>query len=232
VAERWPKAVVFDLDGTLIDSAGDIADSLNEALRRSGLEGFSDADVRLMVGGGARVLIERALTKRGAGTDACLAQRVLDDFLTVYGSASVARTTVYAHGRKLLDELTARGSRLAICTNKPEPITESVLVKLGLRHRFQAVIGGSDALPKKPHPAMLLASIQSLAVGVEEAVLIGDSSADVGAARAAGMPVIAVEHGYSQVPVGRLGADLVIGSLADVKQALEMLSRRIGLTSR
>src|SRR5690606_36596363 len=103
---------------------------------------------------------------------------------TVYRTASVARTVVYRHGRELLAGLSGAGIKLAICTNKPAGIAEDVLAKLGLRTSFQAVVGGTDALPKKPHPAMLAAVLSKLGVAPERAVMIGDSSADVGAARA------------------------------------------------
>lgn len=223
MAERWPGAVVFDLDGTLIDSAGDIADALNTALRQSGLEPFSDAEVRLMVGGGARVLVERVLNVRELSGDAALAQRLYANFMEVYQTASVARTTVYDNGRELLGELRRQGIKLAICTNKPAGITEDVLAKLDLRGSFEVVVGGTDSLPKKPHPAMLLAALSALGVDPDHAVMIGDSAADVGAARAANVPVVVVSHGYSPTPANELGADLVIGSLADVPAALRQL---------
>lgn len=226
MAELWPRAVVFDLDGTLIDSAGDIADALNAALDRARLAPFSEADVRLMVGGGARVLIERALAARDAATDTALAQRLHTDFMDVYGGGSVARTVVYEHGRELLAELSHLGIQRAICTNKPQGITDDVLTKLELQASFEAIVGASEALPKKPHPAMLRAALASLGVAPEHAVMVGDSSADVGAARAAGIPVIAVSFGYTRVPVRELGADFVIDSLADALPAVRRLTIR------
>lgn len=226
VTDRWPEAVVFDLDGTLIDSAGDITDALNLALRQTDLEPFSEAEVRLMVGGGSRVLIDRALKARGRGDDDSLAQRLHEVFFEIYLTASVARTKVYDHGRTMLDELRRSGIKLAICTNKPASITESVLSKLGLRNCFDAVVGGTDELPKKPDPAMLLAALSELGVAADRAVMIGDSSADVGAARAAGLPVIAVSFGYSRIPAHELGADLVVDSLAEIADAIQALKKR------
>ena len=224
MTERWPEAVVFDLDGTLIDSAGDIADALNAGLRQMQLAPFSEAEVRLMVGGGARVLVERALTARELAGDTALAQRLYAAFIEVDRTASVARTTVYEFGRELLIDLRRLGVKLAICTNKPAGITEDVLAKLRLRMSFEAVIGGTEALPKKPHPAMLLAALTSLGVDPKRAVMIGDSGADVGAARAGNVPVIIVSHGYSRAPAHELGADLVVNSLADVPDALRNLA--------
>lgn len=226
MAERWPDAVILDLDGTLIDSAGDIADALNAAVEQTGLAPFSEAQVRLMVGGGTRVLIERALDARAATSDRTLVERLHARFMEVYQTASIARTLVHRHGRELLAGLSGAGVRLAVCTNKPAGITEDVLAKLGLRTSFQAVVGGTDALPKKPHPAMLAAVLSTLGVPREGAVMIGDSGADVGAARAAGLPVIVVSFGYSRIPADELGADLVIDSLADAAGAIRDLQNR------
>jgi phosphoglycolate phosphatase len=228
VTERWPEAVVFDLDGTLIDSVGDITDALNGALAKEGLETFSEAELRLMVGGGARVLIERALKARGLSEDAGLAQRLHASFMDIYKSASVARTTVYPHGRELLSELRRDGAKLAICTNKPQGITEDVLAKLELRQFFQAVVGATDALPRKPNPDMLLAALAALGAEPSEAVMIGDSSNDVGTARAAGVPVVAVSFGYTRTPAHELGADIVVDSLSEVIGAIRQLAAKRG----
>jgi len=226
VSDRWPEAVVFDLDGTLIDSAGDIAHALNTALRQADIEPFSEAAVRLMVGGGSRALINRALEARGRADDPVLAQQLYAAFIEIYLTASVERTTIYDHGHAALDELHRRGMKLAICTNKPAAITEAILSKLGLRTSFEAVVGGTDALPLKPHPAMLLAALSRLDLAPDRAIMIGDSSADVGAARAAGLPVIVVNFGYSRIPARELGADLVVQSLADIAGAIEALGAR------
>ena len=221
----WPEAVVFDLDGTLIDSVGDIADALNVAMQLSGMAMFSDAEVGAMIGGGARVLVGRVLAARGITEDATLAERLHRDFIAVYQSASVARTTVFDHARELIDEFGAKGIKLAICTNKPASITEDVLAKLDLRRQFQAVVGATDALPKKPDPAMLVAALDMVGVAADRAVMVGDSIADLGAARAAGVPVVLLSHGYTRVPVHELGADAVIDTLADVIPVIETLQR-------
>lgn len=223
MTEPWPEAVVFDLDGTLIDSAGDIADALNGALRKSGLEPFSEAEVRLMVGGGARVLVERALSARRLSENTALAQQLYAAFMQIYQTASVDRTTVFDDARELLESLRRQGVKLAICTNKPDGITKEVLAKLGMQDSFEAVIGGTEALPKKPNPAMLLAALTALGVDRNRAVMVGDSTADVGAASGADVPVIVVSHGYSKTPAHELGADLVINSLSELSDALGKL---------
>jgi phosphoglycolate phosphatase len=226
VSERWPEAVVFDLDGTLIDSVGDITDALNGALLKTGLEPFSEAEVRLMVGGGARVLVERVLNARNLSESVALAQQLYAAFMEIYQSGSVARTSVFDNARELLEALRRQGIKCAICTNKPAHITNDVLAKLGMRDSFEVVVGGTEALPKKPHPAMLLAALAALGVDRSRAVMVGDSMADVGAARAADVPVIVVSHGYSKTPADELGADLVINSLSELSDALCKLIRR------
>jgi len=220
VAEYWPRAVIFDLDGTLIDSAGDIADALNLAMEEAGLRRFSDEEVRFMVGGGARVLVQRALAAQETEPSPGLSERLYSRFLETYLQASVARTTIYPGGLELLGGLAEHGTRLGVCTNKPAAITNDVLRKLEVYDRFHAVVGASDGLPKKPDPAMIYATLTALKASPQEAVVIGDSVADVGAARAAGVPVILVSFGYSNRPASELGADRVIASLADAQAAL------------
>ena len=224
MAEQWPRAVIFDLDGTLIDSAGDIADAINLALVDAGLRPFSDDEVRFMVGGGARVLVQRALAAQSTEPKPGLRDRVYSKFLETYRLASVARTTIYPGGLELLSGLAGRGTRLGVCTNKPAAITNDVLRKLELYDRFHAVVGATDGLPPKPDPAMIYSTLGALEASAQEAVVIGDSVADVGSARAAGVPVILVNFGYSRRPASDLGADLVIDSLAGVQAAFADLS--------
>jgi phosphoglycolate phosphatase len=219
VAEHWPRAVIFDLDGTLIDSAGDIADALNLAMDEVGLRRFSDEEVRFMVGGGARVLVQRALAAQATEPEPGLSERLYSRFLATYLRASVARTTIYPGGLELLGGLAEQGTRLGVCTNKPAAITNDVLRKLELYDRFHAVVGATEGLPQKPDPAMIDVTLTALKASAQEAVVIGDSVADVGAARAAGVPVILVSFGYSKRPASELGADLVIASLADAQAA-------------
>lgn len=228
VTDRWPEAVVFDLDGTLIDSVGDIADALNAALTKSGMAPFTETEVRLMVGAGARVLIQRALDARGAAGDAALAQQLYADFLETYRTASVARTTVFDGAQGLLADLRQQGIKLAICTNKPQGITEDVLAKLELQQFFQVVVGATDALPRKPNPEMLLAALAALGAEPNAAVMIGDSSNDVGTARTAGVPVVAVSFGYTRTPAHELGADIVVDSLSEVIGAFRELAAKRG----
>jgi phosphoglycolate phosphatase len=221
----WPRAIVFDLDGTLIDSAGDIADALNACLADERLPPFDEPAVVTMIGGGARVLVERALLRIGRSGDLALTDRLHRAFETRYAALGAGRSAPFPGAVELLADLTAAGVALGICTNKPQAITRSVLDQLELTRWFAVIVGETPERPRKPHPAMLLAAIEGLSAAIADAVMIGDSAADVGTARAAGVPVVAVSFGYTTTPPAALGADLLIDRLADLPGALSRLPR-------
>lgn len=219
----WPRAVVFDLDGTLIDSAGDIADVLNVCLAEEGIAPFDESTVVTMIGGGARVLVERALTKLGRHEDEALLQRLFHGFAARYEALGAGRSKPFPGAVALLDALARDRIGLAICTNKPAAISQRVLDELGLASWFGAVIGETPHLPRKPAPDMVLAALAGLSATPPEAVMIGDSGADIGAAKAAGVKTIAVSFGYTTTPPRELGADIVIDHFDEALAALERL---------
>ncbi len=212
----WPQAVVFDLDGTLVDSAPDIAQSLNFAVSSIGLPPFDLDDVHAMIGGGSRVLLDRAFDKAGIDRGDPRKPEVFDRFMDMYERESAAGRGLYPGAMALLADLGAAGIKRGLCTNKPEPITRVVVEALGISRHFEAVVGARDDIPKKPDPAMLHATFASLGVTAADAVMIGDSHADVGVSRAAGCPIVLVSFGYSKVPARELGADAVVDQLSDV----------------
>jgi len=218
----WPKAAVFDLDGTLIDSIGDIADALNATLATRGLPSLPEDHIRKMVGAGVPELVRRGLSAHGVADGDmpdCIAE-----MMQRYTARPVARTRLFDGGEELLDRLDARGVKLAICTNKPQAITELILQQLGVATRFGAIIGESPARPRKPDPAMLRAALDMLGVAAFDAVMIGDSASDVGTARALGVPVVVLRSGYGQEAPDELGADIVIDTLHEVDRAISDLS--------
>ena len=198
------RLAVFDLDGTLVDSAPDIHAALDRLMAARGLAGFTLAEVTAMIGDGAKVLVDRALAARGRAFDT----QALDAFLADYGAAAAVETRPFPGIPDALDALAAQGWRLAVCTNKPEAPARDLLAALGLEHRF-AALGGGDSFPtRKPDPAHLLATIAAAGGMGEGAVMIGDHRNDVVAARGAGIPCVFVGWGYGP-PAMAEGAPIV-----------------------
>jgi phosphoglycolate phosphatase len=209
---RALRAVVFDLDGTLIDSVPDIAAALNDCLAVEGLAPLTEAGVTALVGGGARELVARALGHTFAASDV---DRVFGEFLARYDADPVRRTHLYPGARELLGHLSNIGLPLAICTNKPIGLTRSILDRLDLSAYFCEVWGGEAGRPLKPDPACLRTVCDDLGTVPAETLMVGDSHVDVDAARAAGCASIIVAHGYEQRSRDSLGADVVVAGLTE-----------------
>ncbi len=221
----WP-AVLFDLDGTLVDSAPDLRLVLERLLGEEELPAPDLAAVRNMIGEGARVLVERALVAAGVAPDETYTARLHSRFLDLYAAQPCRDTVLFDGARGVLDWLRAGGTALGLCTNKPQRPTELLLDALGLREAFGAVIGG-DALPwRKPDPRHALAALERLGAVPGRAVLVGDSRIDVATARAAGLPCVLVSFGYSDAPADQLGADAVIDRLDQLPAVLDRLAGR------
>jgi phosphoglycolate phosphatase len=215
------NAVVFDLDGTLVDSIPDLEAALNETLREAGAPALSRAAVRGMVGDGTTALVSRALAASGL-PETLLTER-LARFLALYEAAPVARSRIYPGVVETLAALRRDGRRLAICTNKPQLATLAVLRGLALENFFAAIIGG-DVLPvKKPDPRHLMGAVAALGATRSEAAMIGDNEHDVAAANAAGIPIILVRYGYARVPLIALPAQIQIDDFAALPDALRRL---------
>lgn len=218
VAER----VVFDLDGTVVDSAPDLCAAMNFVLRTMGRPELPLSDVRAMIGHGARALIERGLSASGPLPSDTDMTDLLQQFLTYY-SANVARQTrPFPGARHVLGTLEKAGHRLGLCTNKPQALTEKLMASLALDRHFQVMVGG-DYLPVRKPQRGHLDHVLDVLGGDGPSVMIGDSETDVAAARASGIPVILVDFGYSPVPVADLGADIVISSLDDLKDIIHRI---------
>ncbi|HMG46319.1 MAG TPA: HAD family hydrolase [Allosphingosinicella sp.] len=214
---RFPFDVVaFDLDGTLADTAPDLAAALNHTLGKLGRVEIDPESVRHLVGHGARALLRRALESEE------LVERGLPIYLDHYAANICVGTRRYPALEPAMDDLAERGARLAICTNKPERLTHLLVDALGWTGRFAAIIG-ADTLPvRKPDPRPLREAIARAGGG--RAAFVGDSITDAETARAAAIPFVAVSFGFSDRPVEELGADAVIDDYAELIPALERLS--------
>lgn len=218
----FPFATIgFDLDGTLLDTSGDIAAALNRVLVADGRPALPMDRVLPMVGRGARALLEQAVAATGGG-DAKVVDALHPRFVEAYAAHVADHSRPYRGMLDALDALAARGVTLAVVTNKPEALTLPLLEATGLLPRFATVIGGDTLGPgtAKPAPAPIL---EMLARCGGPAAFVGDSIYDVQAAQAAGVPVIACSFGFSAVPVTTLGAEAVIDSYADLLPALAAL---------
>lgn len=212
--------VAFDLDGTLADTAPDLAAGLNHALVALGRPTIPPDSVRHLIGHGARALLRRGLAASGESTEA-LVEQGFPIFIEHYAAHICNGTKLFPGIEDSLAEVERAGAAVAVCTNKQEALTMKLLAALGWSDRFAAIVGG-DTLPvRKPDPAPLREAIARAGGG--RGVLVGDSITDADTARAAGVPFVAVSFGFSDRPVEALGADAVIHRYRDLKGALERL---------
>ena len=219
-----PSAIVLDLDGTLVDTASDLCAALNHVLGAEGLGPVALEDMRHMVGDGSAKLIERGLATGGAvPTQEEVAER-LRAFLDYYSAHIAEHSAPFPGVRETLAELKRRGLELGVCTNKTYAMTELLLRALDLDGFFGAVLGSDSLSVRKPDARHLLGVIEALGTAPEAAVMVGDSRNDVLCAREAHVPVIVVAYGYTRIPPGELGADLVIEEFAELPAALGRLA--------
>lgn len=202
--------VVFDLDGTLIDTAPDLVDTLNLILAREALPAVPFAAARNMIGGGARTMIERGLAAEGRASTREEVDRLYRDFVAYYSDHIADRSRPFPGLEAALDQLAEAGWRFAVCTNKLEGLSVRLLDALGLTTRFDAICGQDTFGVQKPHPDILLRTIERAGGAPGRAVMIGDSATDINVARAAAVPVIAVDFGYTEIPVAQLAPDRII----------------------
>lgn len=219
----FPFAIVgFDLDGTLIDTHRDLGEAVNHALRSIDRPDVPVSDVRGLVGGGSRRMLERALALTGGAEDVDL--QALHAVLLRYYEANIAvHSRMFPGGEAMLDRLADRGAALAIVTNKLESLARKLLEELGLASCFHTIIGGDTLGDGRAKPAPDLLLEMAVRCGGGRTAYVGDTTYDTLAARAAGMPCVAVSFGFNDLPPKELGADAVIGHFDDLVPALEKL---------
>lgn len=216
--------VVFDLDGTLVDTAPDLIAALNAVFAREGLPAIDYAAARNMIGGGARRMIESGLKFEGRSHSADDLDRMLAGFIAHYSDHIADRSQVFPGLDAALDELAARDCQLAVCTNKLEPLSRQLLDALDLTRRFAAICGPDTFGVQKPDPEVLHRTIRAAGGAPGRAVMIGDSGTDIATARAAAVPVVAVDFGYSEAPIATLGPDRLISHFDELIGAIETVA--------
>ncbi|MBX3598188.1 MAG: phosphoglycolate phosphatase [Rhizobiaceae bacterium] len=219
-ANTQPDAVLFDLDGTLIDSAPDIHAAVVELLAAHGLPPITLDQAKSMIGNGVAKLVERAFAASGMSLSGEALAAVQKEMIPIYNRHLTQLTRLYPGALEALQTLHNEGAKIALVTNKPQAATDEVMRHFGLGQFFGAVIGADSVVNKKPAPDALYLALEKLKADRIQAVMIGDSATDVEAARNAGLPVIIIRGGYSKVPAEELGADLVLDSLAELPDAL------------
>ena len=215
--------IAFDLDGTLVDSAPDLVTALNVVLAEAGFGPVGLQHARNLVGGGARLMIERGLAQHGAKFSPAETDRMLARFLAYYEHHIADHSRPFPDAKIVLEELVRAGANLLVCTNKLERYSVKLLDAMGLASYF-SVVAGADTFPvRKPNPGHLLLAIERAGGDPTAAVMIGDSQPDVATARAAGIPVIVVSFGYSDVPPAELEGDRLVDRIAEVPAAAAAL---------
>lgn len=224
----FPFALVgFDLDGTLVDTRADLGAAVNHALALAGRPPVPLHQVQELIGGGARLMLERAFIATG-GANEDEVKALYGELLRYYEANIAVHSRLYPGGAAMLDALEAHGCTLAVVTNKLEGLAVKLLGELGLLSRFATVIGGDTLGPGRAKPARdpidaMIARAGSTAAATGRTAFVGDTSYDVLAAKAAGVPCVAVTFGFNDRPAGELGADAVIDHFAELVPALRRL---------
>ncbi|MBI3705077.1 MAG: phosphoglycolate phosphatase [Rhizobiales bacterium] len=214
------QTIVFDLDGTLIDTAPDLVDTLNVVFAREGLPQVAYQTARNMIGGGARAMIARGIEAAGRVLAPAKLEQMFADFIAHYAIHIADRSRPFPGLVDALDDLASRGCRFAVCTNKLERLSVLLLDQLKLAGRFDVICGQDTFGMQKPDPEVLRRTIAAAGGRLGDAIMIGDSATDIRTARAAGVPVIAVDFGYSERPVAEYTPDRIISHYAQLPAAI------------
>ncbi len=220
------RTVVFDLDGTLVDTAPDLINALNFVLEREGLPSVPLKSARMMIGAGVRRLLERGLEVDGRHAGVKDITRLTDDFIEYYATHIADASRPFDGLESALDDLNAQGYRFAVCTNKLEWLSKLLLDRLGLSARFSAICGADTFGISKPDPAILQQTVARAGGQLSTTIMVGDAGPDIGVARRAGIPVVGVEFGYTEVPIADLKPDRLIGHMSELPAAVESLMLR------
>jgi phosphoglycolate phosphatase len=223
IGELADATIVFDLDGTLVDTAPDLVRALNATLDLEGLPHTKLENVRRMVGRGARAMIERAAELHGVTFGPERLDQLMTAFVEIYRTDIAAESRPFPGVSEALGQLASMGAKLSVCTNKRTELSNQLLDALDLTKWFSAVVGADSVTDRKPHPEHYRAAVTRAGGTVRRSVMIGDTSIDVGAARAAGAPVIIVSFGYLDADADKLGADVLLDRYSELTPACRRL---------
>ncbi len=216
--------LIFDLDGTLVETAPDLVATLNTVLTRAGIAPVAYEIARNFVGGGARLMLARGIEADGRTVDAAKIDTMFADFIAHYAANVALHSRPFPGLIEALDTLSARGHRFAVCTNKLEYLSVLLLNELKLTDRFEAICGQDTFGIQKPDPEILRRTIAAAGGDVRRSIMIGDSETDILTARAAGIPVIAVDFGYSDRPISEYGPDRLISHFAQLPDQIAAIA--------
>lgn len=208
--------IAFDLDGTLVDTAPDLIGTLNQILAEHGHDGLPLESARHVVGHGARAMLALGFDAVGETLAPERMDRLFEHFIELYVGRIAVASRPFPGAIEALDELEAGGARLVVCTNKRTDLSLTLLGELDLARRFAAIVGPDLAGAYKPDPKHLAYAVEAAGGSLERALMVGDATTDTGVARAAGVPVIGVSFGYSDVPIAELDADALIDHFGEL----------------
>jgi len=216
----YPNSILFDLDGTLIDSAPQVRAAVNMVLKDHGHRMLAGDEIVPLLGRGARQTIEGAFMVTGGKKPSDFIDRRVDDYLRYYLDDPKSHTVIYPGVIDVLNQMRGLGIAMGVCTNKPSLTTHTVLEALGLTEFFAAVMAADDVKERKPAAGHIFETLASMGVNTERAVYVGDSEIDMAAARNAGIPAIAVTYGYCDTEPENLDADILIDTFDQLPDAL------------
>lgn len=217
--------IVFDLDGTLIDTAPDLIATLNVVLTKEGLPPVPYDQARTLIGGGAKVMLARGLAAEGRDTSPAQLDKLFVDFINYYSAHIADHSQPFPGLEQTLDRLSGDGFKLAVCTNKLEGLSRKLLAALDLTSRFAFICGQDTFGAPKPNPETLRKTIAAASGDMSAAFMVGDSETDVAVARAAGVPIIAVDFGYTPRPIAEFRPDRVISHFSELPAAIAAMQR-------
>ena len=223
--------VVFDLDGTLVDTAPDLIGALNVILRKDGIAELPLATARNLIGGGARKLIERGLEVAGRDCTVAEIDRMMKEFIAYYADHIADMSHPFEGLEQALDELAAKGATFAVCTNKLEWLSKLLMDRLHLSRRFAAICGADTFGIAKPDPSFLRQTVARAGGSMASTIMVGDAGPDIGVARRASVPVIGVTFGYTETPIEELRPDRVISRMSDLPQAVNELLANLRISA-